>query len=346
MAKHRPDEIRRAILSHVFWGASSPVPAVADEFGVTRQAVQRHVSQLVRSGRIVTTGKARYQRYRLAQVRRVTRRYELQEGFTEDVAWNEVVRLRAAELKLSPDETDICHYGLTEMTNNVIDHAEAAHVRVTLAQTAVSLQFIVEDDGVGIFRKVAGALSLEDPRQALLELSKGKFTTDPRRHTGEGVFFTSRVFDRFTIVSHALRFVHLLRRDAWLTEDVARPFKGTTVLMELMLPSSRTLQNVFATYSSGPDDYRFAKTHVPLKLASFGDESLVSRSSARRVLARAERFDEVLLDFAGVRAVGQAFADEIFRVFATAHPEVKLAHVNASDQVARMIQRARTAHSR
>src|SRR5687767_3713578 len=112
MAKHRPNEIRRAILRHVFWDASSPVPAVAEAFGVTRQAVQRHVSKLVRSGQIVTQGKVRYQRFRLAQVRHVKRRYALREGFTEDVVWNEVVRPRAAELKLSPEETDICHYGL------------------------------------------------------------------------------------------------------------------------------------------------------------------------------------------------------------------------------------------
>ena len=38
-----------------------------------------------------------------------------------------------------------------------------------------------------------------DKRQALFELSKGKFTTDPSRHSGEGVFFTSRMFDDFEI---------------------------------------------------------------------------------------------------------------------------------------------------
>ena len=34
----------------------------------------------------------------------------------------------------------------------------------------------------------------------------GKLTTDPHRHTGEGIFFTSRAFDCFEIRSGELRF--------------------------------------------------------------------------------------------------------------------------------------------
>jgi hypothetical protein len=40
-------------------------------------------------------------------------------------------------------------------------------------------------------------------------------------------------------------------------------------------------------------------------------------ASAKRVLGRGDRFDEVLLDFKGVSSIGPAFADEIIRVFAS-----------------------------
>jgi anti-sigma regulatory factor (Ser/Thr protein kinase) len=343
MAKHRPTEIRRAILQHIFWNSTSPVPDVASQFEVTRQAVQRHMRELSESRRIIASGKTRYKRFRLAQLGHVTRTYTLREGFNEDQAWKDIVHPRAKELKWSSEETDICHYGVTEMVNNVIDHAEAKRVRVTLGLTEISVQLIVEDDGVGIFTKVAGALKLSDPHQALLELSKGKFTTDPRRHTGEGLFFTARLFDRFAIVSDTLRFMHVLNQDVWLTDDLRRRFRGTSVVLELLRPSVRSMQQVFAQFSSGPDDYRFAKTRVPLKLATFGDDSLISRSSARRVLARADRFDEVILDFVGVRTIGQAFADEIFRVFAAEHPGVELRVTNASPGVTAMIRRAQNA---
>jgi len=40
-----------------------------------------------------------------------------------------------------------------------------------------------------------------------LKLAKGKFTTDPSSHSGEGVFFSSKVADRFFIFSDEVAFV-------------------------------------------------------------------------------------------------------------------------------------------
>jgi len=54
---------------------------------------------------------------------------------------------------------------------------------------------------------------------------------------------------------------------------------------------------------------------VPVKLAQYGNDKLVSRSQAKRLLARVELFKVVMLDFTNVPTIGQAFADEIFRVF-------------------------------
>ena len=82
-----------------------------------------------------------------------------------------------------------------------------------------------------------------------------------------------------------------------------------------------------------------------VKLAGYEDESLVSRSQARRLVARLEEFDEVELDFEHVEFVGQAFADEVFRVFRANHPEVTLVSTNTSGDVAHMIQWAEAGQS-
>jgi hypothetical protein len=228
------------------------------------------------------------------------------------------------------------------MVNNVLDHSNAKFLQVQLTKTAVSVSLIVRDDGIGLFKKVARAMHVSDPRLALLELSKGKFTTDPKRHTGEGIFFTTRAFDRFWIRSSQLLFCHSRRGDVWnetIDKDTA-DLPGTIIRMELVLPSARQLKNIFSEFSSGPEDYRFAKTKIPLRLATFGDERLLSRSSAKRVLARVEQFDEVTLDFAGMASIGPAFADEVFRVFAREHPKTELIPINANEQVTQMIRRA------
>ena len=243
--------------------------------------------------------------------------------------------------ELRGEDRDICAYAQTEMVNNAIDHAEASQVTVDVVRYAPCVELRIEDDGVGIFQKIATALNLEHPRRALLELSKGKFTTDPRRHTGEGLFFTSRMFDRFELAANGL----VLRRvdGAISVSEVPSDSPGTLVVCQLLVPTDRSMTEVFSEYSSGPDDYRFARTVVPIALATFGDDSLISRSSARRVLARIDRFDEVVLDYRSVRIIGQAFADEIYRVFQADHPNLSISSVNAIGPIQQMISRAKSA---
>jgi hypothetical protein len=76
-------------------------------------------------------------------------------------------------------------------------------------------------------------------------------------------------------------------------------------------------------------------------LALYGNEKLISRSQAKRVLARVELFKCVVFNFEGVPTIGQAFADEIFRVFVNAHPELEVFAIKASSEVKRMIESAR-----
>jgi anti-sigma regulatory factor (Ser/Thr protein kinase) len=320
-------------------GPASPASAVAERFGVSRQAVQLHLQKLSREGLIEGTGKVRWRQYRLASIASHERRFLLKPGFTEYSAWNEL----RPRMDLPADEQELFSYGVTEMVNNVIDHSGAKSMRISLERTAASLRISIIDNGVGIFNKIAAALKLTDPREAILDLIKGKFTTDPKHHTGEGIFFTSRAFDRFSISSSNLLFMRSSHGDEWSLTEQNRKVKGTTVTMYLLVPAKRKLIDVFTPYSSGPEDYRFARTRVPVKLATLIEESLMSRSSAKRVLARIDRFDEAIMDFAGIKSIGQAFADEIFRVFPLDHPQVRLIPINANEQVTSMIRRAQAA---
>ena len=103
--------------------------------------------------------------------------------------------------------------------------------------------------------------------------------------------------------------------------------------------SPRVMREVFDAYTD-PEEFTFDKTVVPLRLAQYEGEKLVSRSQAKRVALRFERFKRVELDFAGVSDIGQAFADELFRVFAAAHPTIRITPINTEPAVAQMIRRA------
>jgi hypothetical protein len=60
----------------------------------------------------------------------------------------------------------------------------------------------------------------------------------------------------------------------------------------------------------------------------------------KRLLARVDRFKTVILDFQEVTMIGQAFADEIFRVFRNSHPEIDLYPIHANTDVQDVIRRA------
>jgi hypothetical protein len=56
------------------------------------------------------------------------------------------------------------------------------------------------------------------------------------------------------------------------------------------------------------------------------------------LLSGLDKFKEVILDFKGVRSIGQGFADEVFRVFKTQHPEITMKVENVSPSLEPMIQ--------
>ncbi|MCX7192739.1 MAG: DUF4325 domain-containing protein, partial [Proteobacteria bacterium] len=258
------------------------------------------------------------------------------DGLSEDRVWSEAI---APVLRdLSVNVRDIWHYAVTEMVNNAIDHSGSERVTVELLRDALNTTVYIADEGEGIFLKIQRALNLYDPREAILELAKGKLTTDPDRHTGEGIFFSSKVMDAFDIRSGTLRFMH----DEWGADvllERSADAPGTLVLMRLANDSQRTLQQIFDQFSA-PEEYTFAKTIVPVRLAQHEGEKLVSRSQAKRLTMRFERFQTVVLDFTGVEEIGQAFADEVFRVFQQAHPATQLVPINMPTAVQNMVNRA------
>jgi STAS-like domain of unknown function (DUF4325) len=222
------------------------------------------------------------------------------------------------------------------MFNNATDHSESADVYLHITKTAANTQIVLMDNGVGIFKKIQSALNLADERHAIFELCKGKLTTDPSRHTGQGLFFTSRLLDSFDILSGSVYFSRVLgSEEDWIVERPAFQ-SGTTIFMKLNNHTSKTCKAIFDHYSE-EDDYGFIKTVVPVRLAQYGNENLISRSQAKRVLARVELFKKVILNFEGVPVVGQAFTDEIFRVFANSHPDIKLVPINTTPDVERII---------
>ncbi|MEK6803285.1 MAG: DUF4325 domain-containing protein [Nitrospirota bacterium] len=337
--KRKTEEIRRLILEKIDDLGRVSQTEVAKTFGITRQAVFKNLKELVKIG-VVQKTESELHPYRLVPLSETQVTVPVGPDTQEDRIWKESVAPLLADQKVNI--RGICQYGFTEMFNNVIDHSESQTADVRITTDALVVRMVIQDYGIGIWKKLQQAFQLDDPRHALLELTKGKLTTDPKRHTGEGIFFTSRMFDKFILASDKLTFCRFHEGNEWLfdvKEEETGP--GTRVTMVLYLDSNKTTKEVFDKFTADLDDFGFSRTHLSVQLAKYEGDHLVSRSQAKRILNRLEKFKEVYLDFKDVTEIGQAFADEIFRVFTNDHPAVKFVPVNVTPDVSKMIQRAR-----
>lgn len=312
---------------------------LAARLGITRQAASARLLKAIHAGELTRVGRGAGVRYALAPQVDNRQSYP-RAGLDEDRVWRKQLLPVVADLPVNV--RDVWHYGLTEMVNNAVDHSGSEQVHVLVRRNVLFTQVWVMDDGEGIFLRIQRALDLFDPREAILELAKGKFTTDPDNHSGEGIFFASKVFDAFDIMSGQLHFTHDAGQDDVLVER-PQALPGTVVFMQLGNDSPRTTREVFDRFAV-PDEFTFAKTIVPVRLGQYEGEKLVSRSQAKRLTMRFEKFKTVILDFEGVMEIGQGFADEVFRVFQNAHPGTSLAPVNMTPGVEAMVQRAVSAH--
>ncbi len=282
-----------------------------------------------------TNDTARRRRYSPGPLRQVVQRYALA-GLQEDLPWR---RDFAPFFALPGAVQRMAQHAFTELLNNAVDHSGGTQVTVSMRQTPLQLQLLVSDDGCGLFERIGQVFDIADPALAMLELSKGKLTSCPERHRGQGLYFTARLADVFDIHANDAAFQsRAWERGRW---RAARPAGrgGTSVYFAVALDTPRTLDEVLRSASLDGAGYGFERTEVPLHLIGLGDDralALASRADARRVAARLASFGRAELDFGGIAEIGQGFADELFRVLPRQQPGLQLVPVGMSAQVSAM----------
>ncbi|MEX1046716.1 MAG: DUF4325 domain-containing protein [Actinomycetota bacterium] len=308
---------------------------IASALGLTRQAAHYHFIKLIRQGRLERIGAGRGSRYRLPKLAAFDKVYSLS-GLQEDRAWQVILAAVPAIAQARVNVRSILSHTFTEMLNNAIDHSSGSTAHLTLHTDDRRATFEIVDNGVGVFRHVRQKLHLRSDLEAIQELTKGKRTTDPARHTGEGIFFTSRLVDQFVLDSRGLRWTVDNERNDQAIADVAKT-DGTRVECQIDFDSPRKMTDVFAEFTSA-DAREFSASEVTIRLFELPGE-FVSRSEAKRVASGLDRFRTVTIDFSGLNEAGQGFVDELFRVWAKAHPETQLLPINMSPAVTFMVKR-------
>lgn len=337
-------DIRQAILEiankNKTFKTADVVHAHKDRY--TRQYVSTVINRMVKEGLLLKGGSTASAFYALQQnadhvFETIKLRFK-RESLEEHRVFNSIRDKHNLIRDLPENVSSILFYGFTEMLNNAIEHSQSKYVEIEIKVDTNFLTFIVNDFGVGVFRNVMKKRGLNSELEAMQDLLKGKTTTQPHSHTGEGIFFTSKVADIFELDSFGYKMrVDNVINDVFFQEtDEIK--KGTKVTFVIAVKSQKHLNDVFSRFVTKQGGVGFDKTEILVRLFVQGTV-YISRSQARRILAGLERYKTIVLDFDKVTTIGQAFADEIFRVFQQRHPEINIQPINMIEPVKFMVDR-------
>ncbi|MCP4767848.1 MAG: DUF4325 domain-containing protein [Gammaproteobacteria bacterium] len=331
------DDKKQQILKYLKQHGPTTSKQLCAHLGISRQALNVHIRTLITAGKLYKSGATRAAKYHLNEAAPQSRRFKktlrlasLDEHQTYELMAT-LLNLRSA---LPANLQTIVNYGFTEILNNAIDHSKAKTCEIEVHLDAAKIEFEIRDRGIGVFHSIASRFRLEDEHAAMIELIKGKTTTMPEAHSGEGIFFSAQAADRFALRSHQIEIVwDKFRQDIFVSQP--RYLEGTRVRFTLLRSSRTKLEDVFSRFAPREYDFEFSRTRIMVKLLQ---AEYISRSEAKRLVVNLEKFREVELDFRGVDLVGQGFADELFRVFQSRHADTKIETTNTNAAVEAMIR--------
>lgn len=262
--------------------------------------------------------------------------FDLEPPFDEFRVWQQRIRPVLVDGGVPSDCLATLEYVCTEMLNNVLDHSQASRASLRFGWNPRVVAFTLEDDGIGAFAALRDRLELVDDVDAALLMLKGKVTSDPERHTGEGLFFSSRACEWFHLQSGSIGLSRKDEQGWWAFETPNETVAGTRLRFHVSRHHPVSLPDLFERFCPHPE-LSFSRTEVSVGLLRQADGALVSRSQGKRLVAGLERFTSVVFDLASVDTMQQGFADEVFRVWVKAHPEVTVSVRNVAEPVGRML---------
>jgi anti-sigma regulatory factor (Ser/Thr protein kinase) len=338
-------DIKSLILERIKRTGKVSAADIIRSAGFSRTYINRFFQELRNEGRILLIGMGRKAYYisadkeKLLETKKTilaVRKKIKNEGLSDDVILEQIKRDTGIFIDLPKNIADILDYAFTEMVNNAIEHSQSKEIEIKFERDKERIKFDVIDSGIGIFNNIMRKKGLTGELEAVQDLLKGKQTTAPMEHSGEGIFFTSKVADTYSIASSNKKLIFDNLLDDIFVQD-SKFRQGTKVSFAISIASTRDLKSVFEEYSE--NTFEFDTTKVAVRLYKMGD-IYVSRSQARRIMTGLDKFKKIILDFAHIKTVGQAFADQIFRVWHNEHPDIAIEAINSNENIEMMINRA------
>lgn len=197
LKREEKDKIKEFLLKTISIG-ENPYKAMENNFKISRQTVSKYLNELVEKNYITKNSKGNYAINFYISESKIYKNKNLE----EDIVYAELIKKYEVDKKNNVKH--ILVYAFTEMLNNAIEHSEGTEISIYYTENYFNIFVTIKDNGIGIFRKIVRDHNLKNENEAIFELKKGKLTSDAENHSGEGIFFTSKVVDIFNNKKFAL----------------------------------------------------------------------------------------------------------------------------------------------
>ena len=230
MSRPQTESIREFILDRVADGPKSVARQVAQAYGISRQAANRHLDALVEAGVLEEEGATRSREYRLRRTSLLNRELRVTPVLNADRLWDDHIAPVLAADRAAV--RDLCRGAFGELIRNVIAHAQAQWITVAFAATARHLDIAVNDDGRGIFNRIAQRVGLADVQETA-ELMSRHANARSTDFPAARLILLARNFESFAIASAGVSLAFDATQNAWFLREEEASAPGTRISLRM-----------------------------------------------------------------------------------------------------------------
>ena len=303
---HSSEQIKDFILENLTRHQKDIIKASIRKFGLSRQAILKHMHTLISEDRVVAYGKTRDRFYELKHLVNFSKTVDIKNSFSPDEILKKQILPNLNSVALNIYE--ICEFSIMALLSNALDHAQATKLHYNLYVSPNDVHFVLSDNGIGIFENLNNSLILEDIQVAAIEIAKGRITTDPQNHGGDELMTVIHLFNKVTIDSSGICLTYYNKKNEWTVTRSSQQ-KGTIIHLEIKSNSRRTCQEIFRQIF----DRENKLVRIPVNLVRSDGEKVNSRIQAQSLLHNIKDLTEIEFYFKNIELIGPAFADELVR---------------------------------
>ena len=327
-------KIKKFILDNITLHQKDIIYTAIQRFGVSRQAILKHMHALIAEKQVLAYGKTRDRIYELRPHLNFNKTVIINEEFCPKEVIGKYITPHLDMVENNIKE--IIQFSMTALINNILEHSKAKQLYFKLYKTYNEFHIIIRDNGIGIFKKIQTTLYLEDCMIAAMELAKGRITTDSVNHSGDELNAILRLFDLVKIEANGKSLIYKSNLNKWMIENSFNK-QGTSLYLKIDPSSDRNCEIIFKKLFDVPNDHLI----IPISIIMVpGMELINSRTQAKSILRNIENFRQITFDFNQVELIGPAFADELVRESKKKNNFAELNWINSSKMIDVLMSRA------